>query len=144
MSVSKKHLVLEVRGKMKISCDLKRHLSPRTVGVIMRRLPLEGHAHMLGSNILYFETDLDSGIERARTEFKRGDVAFLPSARSVCFFLNDVIFKKTMTPIGRLAGNFDALKDIKSGDVLCVYQEDSAVGADVTAATASSVTTDSD
>ena len=81
---------------------------------------------MLGNSILYFETDLDSGIERARTEFKRGDVAFLPSARSICFFLNDVIFKKTMTPIGRLAGDFDVLKDIKPGNVLCMYQEDSA------------------
>lgn len=92
----------------------------------MRRLPLEGHAHMLGNSILYFETDLDSGTERVRTEFKRGDVAFLPSSRSICFFLSDVIFKKAMTPIGRLTGNFDILKDIKPGDVLCMYQEVSA------------------
>ena len=102
----------------------------------MRRLPLEGHAHMLGNGILYFETDLDSGTERARTEFKRGDVAFLPSTRSICFFLSDVIFNKTMTPIGRLVGDFDVLKDIKSGDVLCMYQEDSAAVAG--AATSSS------
>ncbi len=104
----------------------------------MRRLPLEGHAHMLGSSILYFETDLDSGTERARTEFKRGDVAFLPSSRSVCFFLNDVIFKKTMTPIGRLTGNFDILKDTKSGDVLCMYQEGSAAVAGATTTDSSS------
>ena len=122
-SVSKKQLILEIRGKAKISCDLKRHLSPRTVGTILRSLPLEGHAHLLGKSILYFESPINSGIERSRSEFKKGDVAFLPSAGSICFFLNDAIFTKTMTPIGKLNGNIDALKDVKSGDVFCIYDE---------------------
>ena len=122
-SVSRKQLILEIRDKSKISCDLKRHLSPRTVGTIMRSLPLEGHAHLLGQSIVYFETVLDSGIERARTEFKKGDVAFLPSTGSICFFINDVASAKKMTPIGKLGDNIDALKDVKSGDVLCIYEE---------------------
>jgi hypothetical protein len=122
-SVSRKQLIFEIRGKVKISCDLKRHLSPRTVGTIMRSLPFEGHAHLLGKSILYFESSVDSGIERSRTEFKKGDVAFLPSTGSLCFFLNDVVFTKTMTPIGKLGENIDELKDVKSGDVLCIYEE---------------------
>ncbi|MCV0400759.1 MAG: hypothetical protein K5777_02070 [Nitrosopumilus sp.] len=122
-SVSRKQLILEIRGKAKISCDLQRHLSPRTVGTIMRSLPLEGHSHLLGKSILYFETNIDSGIERSRTEFKKGDVAYLPSSGSVCFFLNDAIFTKGMTPIGKLTDNIDALKDVKSGDVFCIYEE---------------------
>jgi len=122
-SVSRKKLILEIRGKAKISCDLKRHLSPRTVGTIMRSLPLEGHAHLLGQSILYFETAVDSGIERARSEFKKGDVAFLPSSGSICFFINDVASGKTMTIIGKLSNNIDALKDVKSGDVFCIYEE---------------------
>jgi len=122
-SVSRKQLILEIQGKAKISCDLKRHLSPRTVGTIMRSLPLEGHAHLLGQSILYFETSIDSGIERARSEFKKGDVAFLPSSGSICFFINDVVSGKTMTPIGKLGDNIDVLKDIKSGDVFRIYEE---------------------
>ncbi len=122
-SVSRKQLILEIRGKAKISCDLKRHLSPRTVGTIMRSLPLEGNAHLLGQSILYFETSVDSGIERARSEFKKGDVAFLPSTGSICFFIKDVTSGKTMTPIGKLSDNIDALKDVKSGDVFCIYEE---------------------
>ena len=122
-SVSRKQLILEIRGKAKISCDLKRHLSPRTVGTIMRSLPLEGHAHQLGQSILYFETSIDSGTERARSEFKKGDVAFLPSTGSICFFINDVASGKTMTPIGKLSEKIDALKDVKSGDVFCIYEE---------------------
>ena len=123
LSVSKKQLILEIRGKGKIKCDLKRHLSPRTVGVIMRSIPLEGHAHLLGKSILYFETSVDSGTERARTEFKKGDVAFLPSSGSICFFTRDVVFAKTMTPIGKLSENIDVLNDVKSGDVLSIYEE---------------------
>ena len=122
-SVSRKQLILEIRGKAKISCDLKRHLSPRTVGTIMRSLPLEGHAHQLGQNIFYFETTIDSGTERARSEFKKGDVAFLPSTGSICFFIKDVESGKAMTPIGKLSDDIDALKNVKSGDVLCIYED---------------------
>ena len=122
-SVSRKQLILEIRGKAKISCDLKRHLSPRTVGTIMRSLPLEGNAHFLGKSILYFETSVDSGTERARSEFKKGDVAFLSSSGSICFFLNDVVSGKTMTPIGKLRDDIDVLKNVKSGDILCIYEE---------------------
>ena len=122
-SVSRKQLILEIRGKAKISCDLKRHLSPRTVGTIMRSLPLEGNAHFLGKSILYFETSVDSGTERARSEFKKGDVAFLSSSGSICFFLNDVVSGKTMTPIGKLCDDIDVLKNVKSGDILCIYEE---------------------
>ena len=123
VSVSRKQLILEIKGKSKIPCDLKRHLSPRTVGMIMRSLPLEGHAHLLGKNIAYFETVIDSGTERPKTEFKKGDVAFLSSSGSICFFINDAIPGKTMTPIGKLIENIDALNNIKSGDVFYLYEE---------------------
>lgn len=122
-SVSRKQLILEIKGKTKIPLELKRHLSPRTVGIIMRSLPLEGNAHLLGKSIAYFETSLDSGIERARKEFKKGDVAFLPSTGNVCFFINDAAPGKTMTPIGKLTDKIDSLKDVKPGDIFTVYEE---------------------
>ena len=122
-SVSKKQLVLEIKGKAKIPCNLKRHLSPRTVGTILRSLPLEGHAHMLGKNIAYFETTIDSGTERPRREFKKGDVAFASSSGSICFFIEDSTPGKAMTPIGKLGENIDALKDLKPGDAFALYEE---------------------
>ncbi|EPA05265.1 hypothetical protein BG20_I1326 [Candidatus Nitrosarchaeum limnium BG20] len=114
---------MEIKGKTKIRCDLKRHLSPRTVGTIMRSLPLEGHAHYLGKNIAYFETSVDSGSERSTKDFKKGDIAFLSSAGSICFFIEDVTSGKLMTPIGKMLENTDALKNIKSGDVFYFYEE---------------------
>ena len=122
MSVSKKNLILEIKGKAKIHCDLKSHLSPKTVGTIMRSLPLEGHAHMLGEKIAYFETTVDSGIERERREFKKGEVAFLSSSGSICFFIDDSSPGKIMTPIGKI-DSVEKLKDLKAGDVFLLYEE---------------------
>ena len=89
----------------------------------MRSLPLEGHAHMMGNHIFYFETVIDSGIERPRSEFKKGDVAFLPSSGSICFFTENVDSNKKMTPIGKLPDDLDVLNNVKSGDVFCIYEE---------------------
>ena len=122
-SISKKQLILEIKDKAKIPCELKRHLSPRTVGTIMRSIPLEGHAHLMGKNIAYFETTIDSGIERPRKEFKKGDVAFSSSSGSICFFIADSVPGKTMTPIGKLTENIDALKVLKPGDVFLLYED---------------------
>ena len=122
-SVSKKKLILEIKDKIKIPCDLKRHLSPRTVGTILRSLPLEGHAHLMGKNIAYFETKIDSGTERARKEFKKGEMAFLSSSGSICFFINDSIPGKTLTPIGKLTENTDKLKELEPGDVFLLYED---------------------
>ncbi len=122
-SVSKIKLILEIRGKAKLNCELKRHLSPRTVGIISRSLPLEGNAHLITSNIAYFETSINSGIDRPRKEFKKGDIAFLPANGSICFFSNDVSSSKTMTPIGKILSDVTVLHEIKSGDVFSFYAD---------------------
>ncbi|NIM26283.1 MAG: hypothetical protein GTN97_04585 [Nitrosopumilaceae archaeon] len=122
-SVSKKQLILEVKDKAKIPCDLKRHLSPRTVGHILRSLPIEGHAHMMGKSIAYLETSIDSGTERPKREFKKGDVAFASSSGSICFFLENSSPGKAMTPIGKLSENLDALQNLKPGDSFVLYEE---------------------
>ena len=89
----------------------------------MRSLPLDGNSHLMGKSIVYFETSVDSGIERSRSNFKKGDVAFLPSTGSICFFVSDVESIKTMTPIGKFNDGLDELKNVKSGDVLRLYEE---------------------
>jgi hypothetical protein len=120
-SVSTLQLIVEIKSKSKLPCELKRHLSPKTVGSILRSLPLEGNAHFLGQNIVYFETAVNSGIERQKTEFKKGDIAFSPAGGSICFFVSDVITSKPMTPIGKILSNPDALRDAKPGDVIAIY-----------------------
>ena len=71
-------------------------------------------------DIVYIETDIDSGLERARSEFKTGDVAFAPSARSICFFLRDARSPRKMTPVGSLAGDVGLLESTSPGTVLSI------------------------
>lgn len=116
-------MILEIKGKNTIRCELKRHLSPRTVGTILRSLPLEGNVHFFGKSIVYLETAIDSGIERPRKEFKKGDIAFMPASGSICFFISNSEPGKTMTPIGKITGNVDELTNTKAGDILLFYEE---------------------
>jgi len=120
-TVSTTRMILEIKGKSKLECELKRHLSPKTVGIIMRSIPLDGNAHFMGQNIIYFETKVNSGVERQKKEFKKGDIAFTPAGSSICLFVSDVVTSKSLTPIGKILSNVDALKDVKSGDVISLY-----------------------
>jgi len=117
-TVSKVDFTLEINGNAKISCQLKRHLSPMTVGLITRMLPLEGNVHQMGRSIMYFETGINSGIERKRTDFKKGDIAFLPTEGSICFYMDDISDGKPMTIIGKIIDDIEKLSGIKSGDIL--------------------------
>jgi len=116
--ISKIDVILEVNGGERIKCQLKRHLSPMTVGLITRMLPLEGNVHQMGRSILYFETGINSGIERKRTDFKKGDIAFLPTEGSICFYMDDISDGKPMTIIGKIIDGIDKLSETKSSDVL--------------------------
>ena len=122
-SVSVVNLILEINGKSKLFCQLKRHLSPKTVGLISRSLPIQSNAHKMGNSVIYIETTIDSGIERQRSEFKKGDVAFMPYEGSICFFFADSSNVKSMSLIGKIADKIDVLKEIKSSDIISLYSE---------------------
>jgi len=116
-TVSQFDLILKINGSKDMPCQLKRHLSPGTVGLIIRLLPLNGNAHQMGKSIVYFETNINSGIERKKTDFKRGDIAFLPTEGSICFYINDVNNGKPMTPVGKI-NEVEKLTVVKPSDIL--------------------------
>ncbi len=115
--ISRIDVFLNVNNDDKISCQFKRYLSPITIGLIIRMLPLKGNAYKMNKSIVYFETKINSGIERKRTDFKRGDIAFLPTEGSICFYISGVIDGKQMTPLGTM-NETDKLSKLKSSDVL--------------------------
>jgi len=122
-SVSAVNLILEINGKSKFFCQLKRHLSPKTVSLISRSLPIQSNAHKMGNSVIYIQTTINSGIERPRTEFKKGDIAFMPYEGSICFFFSDSSNVKPMSLIGKIIDNIDNLKEIKSSDMASLYFE---------------------
>ena len=122
-SVSKIDTVLDIGSTDVIKCELKRHLSPKAVGQITRALPLVGNAHVLGKSAVYFETSIESGIERGTNIFKKGDIGFLPVGKIICFFHSDVKLGKTMTLIGKITENVEKLTSVNSGTVLKFYYD---------------------
>ena len=116
-------MYLDVKDKIKIKFELKRHLSPTTVGKIERLLPLSGRAHKLANMAIYFETLVNSGIERPKREFNKGDIALLPVGNAICFFHSAGKIGKDMTPIGKLIDDAEQLKDIAIGDEITIYCE---------------------
>tara|TARA_Y100000590_G_scaffold463070_1_gene628850 strand:- start:9 stop:392 length:384 start_codon:yes stop_codon:yes gene_type:complete len=119
-SVSKSLVVLEISGKFKIHCELKRHLSPSLVGNIMRSLPIEGTIHLLGTSGVYVETGIESGGVRSKREFKKGDIAFLSVGHAICFFYSDTKTGKELTPIGKIIKGIESLTNLKSGDKISI------------------------
>ena len=82
-SVSAVDIILETNENQFIKCELKRHLSPKTVGQITRALPLHGNAHFLGKSAMYFETSIESGIERSKNVFKKGDLVTIQESKPI-------------------------------------------------------------
>ena len=121
-TVSRVTIILEINDTERIPCQLKRHLSPITVGLITRMLPLKGNAHQMGKSIVYFETKINSGLERKMKDFKKGDIAFLPAEGSICFYMDDVSGGKSMTIIGKITDGIDKLRAVKSSDVLSLFR----------------------
>ena len=122
-SVSSIGVNLEIKNSKIIRCELKRHLSPKTVGKIIRALPIQGNAHFFGKNVVYFETSIESGSERGKKEFRKGDIAFLPVGKLICFFQSDVKIGKEMTSIGKIIDSVDDLSYVTSGSELKLYCE---------------------
>ncbi|MBC8250692.1 MAG: hypothetical protein H8E89_03805 [Candidatus Nitrosopelagicus sp.] len=114
---------MELVGKFKIKCELKRHLSPSLVGTINRSLPVTGTIHMLGDSGIYVESHIESGGERTRKEFKKGDIAFLSVGRAFCFFHKDTKIGKDLVPIGKILDNPDELLKSESGDEISIYSD---------------------
>lgn len=121
-SVSKFDLVLSLSGRTRTFLEIKRHLAPKTAGVIARALPLEGNAHIMGASVAFMDTSLSAGGEKLRTRFKKGDVAFLAANGSIWFFLEDSPQTKPMTLVGKITSDTEVLRQVKPGDIFTLDQ----------------------
>lgn len=102
-------------GGSEASVLLKKHLAPRTVGALLRALPLGGNVHQMPGAV-YVGTGVAGALEKPRRSFGRGDVAFNPPGGMVCFFLQDASPGRPMTYVGRVEEGMDALDSARPGD----------------------------
>lgn len=116
ISASKIGVKITVHGKGDAGAEIFRHLSPITIGVLMRNLPLHGRVNKMGESVVCIITQISTGAEKSRTRFTRGDIAFLPLNGSICIFLKESISTRPMNPIGRISSSIDILDKTGNGD----------------------------
>jgi uncharacterized protein len=68
-------------------------------------------------------TDLRVGVEKPRTQFVRGDVAFLPSGALLCMFIRDAQSERPLNPLGKIDEGLDVFEATKAGDVVRLAQQ---------------------
>src|ERR671927_387440 len=87
-SVSRFSLSLEISNRGSAQCEIIRHLSPLTVGT-----------------------------EKQKTQFRRGDIAYMTSNSSICVFIKDSSYTP-MNPIGIVKSNIELMESTDAGDIM--------------------------
>jgi len=121
-SISKVKVILEISGKGVSQGHIVRHLSPLTSSAILKSLPIRRRANKFKDRFVYIETELALGREKQRTNFKRGDLAFMTFHGSICVFLNDTI-STPMNPLGVVTTHLEMLETIVPGDPITINRQ---------------------
>lgn len=121
-SVSRLECTASVRGKGVAAVSLYRHLAPLTVDAIAGVLPLDSRVNVQRSMVCLF-TSIRTGVEKPRTAFERGEVAFLASGGLLCFFLGASKSERPLNPVGKVDEGMETLDAIRLGDVVALRQK---------------------
>jgi len=116
-SISRTPMIVQILDKGVAPSELIRHLSPSCVRMILNCLPLQDRIHKYSDSIVYIETRLVIGAEKQRTQFMRGDIAYMTSNSSICIFTKDTVMTP-MNPIGIVKSNLEIIESTRSGDIM--------------------------
>jgi hypothetical protein len=120
-SVSRLKIAIEIQHKGSASAELVRYLAPLTIGTILKSLPLQDRVHRYVDKFVYIETGLMIGPEKHRTQFHRGDIAYLTSNSSICVFVQDAKVQP-MNSLGIITSNLKVIESSRPGDVMIVKE----------------------
>jgi len=94
--------------------ELVRFLAPRTVDMIVRKLPMEGRAALWKEEV-YFETPIKMGEEKAKATVEKGTIAFWPMGSAVCIFYGQTQPYSPVNNLGKITQNLELFRQVKSG-----------------------------
>jgi len=98
-----------------------RHLAPRTVAAIIKKLPFEGRAALWKEEV-YFEILVKMGEEKAKSKVEKGDLAFWPMGNALCIFYGETQPYSPVNIVGRVTKNLELFERVKSGSVIRVVR----------------------
>jgi hypothetical protein len=99
--------------------ELVRFLAPRTIDLILRKLPVEGRAALWKEEV-YFEIPIKMGEEKAKPTVETGTIAFWPMGSALCIFYGKSQPYSPVSILGKITKNLDIFKQVKSGTTIKV------------------------
>ncbi len=122
-SVSRVPILITLNNNLKLEGELVRHLSPLTIKKILINLPISQLINNFQNKIIQLKLDLDIGVEKPLTKFKKGDIAFSSISNYLCIFITDYTHKQQLSHIGFIkSNNIDELLKTKAGDVISIQR----------------------
>jgi hypothetical protein len=112
--VSRVKIKFIIEGLGEAEGELVRFLAPRTIDMIVRRLPIEGRAALWKEEV-YFETPVKMGEEKAKATVERGTIAFWPMGSAVCIFYGGSQPYSPVNDLGKITKNLELFSHVKSG-----------------------------
>jgi len=94
--------------------EFVRHLAPRTIDTITKRLPIESRAALWKEEV-YFEISVKAGEEKAKPTVEKGTIAYWPMGSAICIFYGESQPYSPVNVIGTTTKNLELWKQVKSG-----------------------------
>jgi hypothetical protein len=117
--ISRVKIKFIIEGLGEAEGELIRHLAPRTVDMIVRKLPLEGRAALWKEEI-YFEIPVKMGEEKAKSTVEKGTIAFWPMGSALCIFYGESQPYSPVNVLGKITKNLELFSKVKSGTTIKV------------------------
>lgn len=119
MSVSRIPIKFILEGVGEAEGELVRHLAPRTVDAIAKRLPVEGRAAIWKEEV-YFQIPVKLGKEKAEPKVGKGAVAYWPMGNALCIFYGSSQPYSPVNIVGQVNRNLNLFEQVKSGTKIMV------------------------
>jgi hypothetical protein len=112
--VSRIKIKFIIEGLGEAEGELVRFLAPRTVDMVIRKLPIEGRAALWKEEV-YFETPIKMGEEKAKGTVEKGTIAFWPMGSAICVFYGESQPYSPVNVLGKITKNLELFSQVKSG-----------------------------
>jgi hypothetical protein len=117
--ISRVKIKFVIEGLGEAEGELVRHLAPRTVDMIVRKLPMEGRAALWKEEV-YFEIPVKMGEEKAKAKVEKGTIAFWPMGSALCIFYGESQPYSPVNVLGKVTKNLELFGKVKSGTTIKV------------------------
>ncbi|MGQ9530035.1 MAG: cyclophilin-like fold protein [Candidatus Bathycorpusculaceae bacterium] len=112
--ISRVKIKFVIEGLGEAEGELVRFLAPRTVDMLVRKLPIEGRAALWKEEV-YFEIPIKMGEEKAKSTIEKGTIAFWPMGSAICIFYGESQPYSPVNILGKITENLDLFRQVKSG-----------------------------